>query len=112
MGERSHIIVQSHETSESTVIYGHWAGPRNVETVKVAEKAGARMVGCPAYLTASLFHFFSTHPNSGYDGVLSYGIWTQKDVGPETLDANWPPVYVNADTGEWRTEKPYTFPKS
>jgi len=109
MGERSHIIIQSSENVQSIVLYGHWAGERNLETVKVAEEAGARMKGDPSYLAASLFHFFSTHPNSGYDGTLSYGISAQEDVRPSMLDANYPPVYVNADTGEFRLSNPYTF---
>ena len=109
MGERSHIIVQSVGVP-SVVLYGHWAGERNLATVKAAfEDPEVRTKGDPTYLTASLFHFFSTHPDSGYDGHMSYGIWAAEDVSPASLDANHDPVYVNADTGEYRVNDPYTF---
>lgn len=105
MGDRSHIVIQA-AGAPNIVLYGHWAGARNREAVIEAEIAGARMKGDPAYLTASLFHFFT---KDQYDGVMSYGIWSQEDVEPGDLDCDVPPVYVNADTGEYRSNVPYAL---
>ena len=108
MGDRSHIVIQS-ESAVPVVLYGHWTGSRNLATVQQAESIGARMIGDPAYLAATLFHLFSNHPNSGYanDPTVSYGIWAQEDVRPIMLDEDYPTVYVNADTGEYRLGEPW-----
>lgn len=102
MGARSHIVIESAGTVP-VILYGHWAGERNLEAVKEAEQAGARMQGDPEYLTASLFHFFAKDHN----GVTGYGISASHEIQPNELDCNYSPVYVNADTGEYRLDQPW-----
>ena len=55
-------------------------------------------IGDPSYLTAQLFYRFSQL--GGYEGKLGFGIDAYDDHG-EGLDDN-PPVYVDADSGDWR----------
>ena len=95
MGNRSVIVIESKQFVSPIAFYGHWSGTDNVRAVENVIARTDR-VGDPSYLTAQLFHEFSTL--GGYDGKLSFGI------DAFGYDVNrWEdnePFYLNADTGE------------
>ena len=95
MGDRSFIVIESKQFVSPIALYGHWAGTDNVLAVENV-LARTDRVGDPSYLTAQLFHEFSTL--GGYDGNLSFGI-SAYGYGPNGWEDN-EPIYVNADTGE------------
>lgn len=106
MGNRSVIIIESKQFVSPITFYGHWSGNDNVRAVENVLGRTDR-VGDPSYLTAQLFHEFSTM--GGYDGKLSFGIDAfGYDVDRERDNA---PIYLNADTGKTSSE-PYRICES
>ena len=95
MGNRSVIVIESKNYVSPIALYGHWAGTDNVRAVENV-LARTDRVGDPSYLTAQLFHEFSTM--GGYDGNLSFGIDAYGYDAGSWEDND--PIYVNADTGE------------
>jgi hypothetical protein len=99
MGNRSLIVVRAENLGEQEIrFYGHWSGTDNVEAVRNVLARSGR-VGDPSYLTAQFFHEFSVNLG-GYDGELSFGIYTAEvDSDEGWIDS--PTVYVNADNGNY-----------
>lgn len=105
MGNRSYIVVESASFATPVTLYGHWSGEDNLVAVSNV-LARTDRVGSPNYLTAQLFHEFSTM--GGYDGNLSFGIDAcGYFTGGEWVDQDT--IYVNADTGETSIEQPFNI---
>lgn len=96
MGARSYIQVSAKEFATPITFYGHWSGEENLEAVRNVLSRSGR-IGDVSYLTAQIFYEFAKLGN--YDGELSFGI-DAFGSSPEAL-ADYPTVYVNADTGEY-----------
>jgi hypothetical protein len=106
VGNRSVIVIESKQFVSPIAFYGHWSGSDNVRAVENV-LARTDRVGDPSYLTAQLFHEFSTL--GGYDGKLSFGI----DAFGYEVD-RWEdnaPIYLNADTGE-KSDAPFRICES
>lgn len=98
MGNRAFIQIDSERFELPILLYGHWSGEDNLTAVRNVLGRTDR-VGQPDYLTAQIFYEFAIALGQ-YDGALSFGI------SPGVLGSgDWQdvePVYVNADTGEYR----------
>jgi len=92
MGDRVWIQIESESQAAPISLYGHWAGEQALEAVRNVIAKTDR-IGDPVYLTAQVFHEFTTL--GGYSGGLGYGITA--GFAPEEDDR--PTVYLDADTG-------------
>jgi hypothetical protein len=98
MGNRAFIQIDSERFAMPIVLYGHWSGEDNLTAVKNVLDRTSR-VGDPEYLAAQIFYEFAI-TLGGYDGNLSFGISSGVIGSGSWQDVE--PVYVNADTGEYR----------
>ncbi len=100
MGDRSLIVIESEQFATPITLYGHWSGTDNLTAVQnVLARTGR--VGDPSYLTAQMFWEFARLGN--YDGELSFGIDTF-GLPDATAWVDNETIFVNAETGEYRTE--------
>lgn len=96
MGNRSNIVIRetATQTDNFIILYSHWGGDDNITAIENVMRKTDR-IGDSAYLTAQIFHEFTTLGN--YDGGLGYGIWVGGLGSVDETDN--PAVIVDADTG-------------